>query len=136
MINSIVNEYSKVEVIRFNNIHDIVDINVKTWCKIFGINFEQYQMLSIKNPPLDSISKSLLFFMAEVKKNYDYVGFMRLVDNMNHFLIKYASEGIDKKDRIFQNACSMCGTTIKPNQKYCSSVCRQKSYRLRKKALS
>ena len=125
MITTPISRLSKIDVLCFNDIHNIVDINVQTWLAIFGITHEQYKLLTLKNPPLDNVTKSLLYFMAKVKAKNDYLGFMRIVSNMDGFLKDFT--GNEKL-----HYCPVCGSTdISPRAKYCSSACRQKAYRKR-----
>ncbi len=119
-------------MIYFNSINQIAQISKANWCKLLGLSYEEFEILSIKNPPLDDQSKNILIAVDMMLKNGQLTAFI----NKCHkdFFVKKESDLVPIKS-LADKYCVICDTPLLNGQRdYCSIKCKQKAYRERTKA--
>jgi hypothetical protein len=125
-------------MIHFNTMTATVPIRRADWCRALGLTSAQFEILTIKNPPIDQATKTIfhLFYLIQERKLHE----INLSTWIQRHETNYNFAGIDERNtrsiHIVANLeCAMCNEPLENLQKsYCSAKCRQKAYRIRRKA--
>jgi hypothetical protein len=124
-------------MLHFNTMTDTVRIRRADWCRALGLTAEQFEILTIKNPPIDQATKTIfhLFYLIQERKLHT----INLSTWIQRHETNYNFAGVDERNmrsiHIVANLeCVMCNEPLNDIQKsYCSAKCRQKAYRIREK---
>ena len=94
-------------MIYFNSLNKIAQISRANWCRLLGLIYEEFEILQIKNPPIDDQTKNLLIAVDPFSKTGQLDKFINKCQR--DFFIKNHEDLIPIKS-LADRYCVICNT--------------------------